>query len=61
MINLDSNLHQLSHHVTTHDMIEDGLELGVLHQTELDPISMPGQQSPGLQGCDAHLEKNVGS
>ena len=56
MMNLDSDLHQLPHNVPPNDMIEDGLELGVLHQTELDPVPMPGQQSPGLQRRDAHLE-----
>ena len=61
MMNLDSDLHQLPHNVPPNDMIEDGLELGVLHQTELDPVPMPGQQSPGLQRRDAHLEIKVGS
>ena len=47
--NRDNDLHELPDHVPPHHVVEDGLELGVLHQTELDPVPVPSKQRTGLQ------------
>ena len=52
-------LHELPDHIPAHNMIKDGLKPCVLHQTELDPVPMPGEDGAGLQGGHRHLEELV--
>ena len=52
-------LHELPDHIPAHNMIKDGLKPCVLHQTELDPVPVPGEDGAGLQGGHRHLEELV--
>ena len=54
-----TDLHQFPDHIPAHNMIKDGLKSCVLHQTELDPVPMPGEDGAGLQGGHRHLEELV--
>ena len=40
-------------------MVEDGLEPGLLHQTELDPVPVPREQRARLQRRHRHLQQGT--
>ena len=54
--NEETDLHEFPDHVPADHVVEDGLELLILHQAELDPVPVPHDDLGGLQGSDGHLE-----